>query len=548
MTQQTVVAPGSSFTVPAGITRVRATARGAAAVPNFYPVAGRGAIVRSLLSVSPADVLAVSAIPGGAGGTGNGTGGGNGGNGGDGVNIAGLVFAGGAGGNAGTMASRAGGNPHGDAVGGDAGMAAGAAGSVLQTGSSEYPAVDPGSGAVGGTGGAAGASPNPGTAGKSHADGGNGGAGGNGSLGTVDPPGSFSNYKGAPGGGGGGGGYGGGGGAAGSKYSGGFSAGGGGGSSMADEWVGFNTSTTADALFETAATPLVPTPISPTGNAPVDRTAAILLQLAHNGASADVLDAQTDAQVRHRKVGSGSWTTVSSLDTGTSTSIAANTYSDGDQVEWQAMTYADGIAGPWSDSALFTAKTPPTDPVVTAPSAHSTVETASVTLTWSHAGQVMYRARVVGDKAGDPDTATVYADSGAVTSAATTVTLNVSINHLGAHVQLQVRDTTTGLWSHWVDVPVTFEWAGPPKPKVTLATDEKRGCITVTVTSPDPVDPEPTADRIDIYLIELGVRRFEVSLAPGEAWTYWVPVGDVGIEAVAVYTPTNVQTSSGVTW
>lgn len=548
MTVTTTVATGSSFTVPAGISKCCAIARGAAAVPNFYTAAGRGAIVQSLLDVTAGDVLSVSAIPGGVGGTGNGTGGGNGGAGGDGVNIAGLVFAGGAGGNGGTVAATyTGANPNGDAVGGDGGMPSGVAGGQINAGSAEYPLVDPGKGASGTSGGAGGTGPGgAGSAGADHSAGGNGGAGGAGTSGTSVPAGSATNFKGAPGGGGGGGGYAGGGGAAGSKYSGGSSGGGAGGSSLGDEFVGYNTATVADAQFVVAGAPKMATLVYPTGNIPVASTRAFSFQVGHNPATpGDVLDALSNLDIRYRLTGGSDWTTLTGLGAVAAYEMAAGSLATG-AYEWQARTYSDGVAGSWSGTDFFTVAVPPTAPTVTWPTESETIEVASLPVTWSAPGQVQSQARLVGDNAGTADPTIIYSDTGTVTSAAGAATLAAATNHVSAHVQIHVRTTSGGLWSDWTDVPVTIEWAGPPRPKITVATDVSS--MRVSITSPDAVSPEPTADRIDLNVYEHGAIVQTVQLAPGDGWTYYVPRSDTdtGFEAVAVFTPTNVMTSSGV--
>lgn len=550
MSVTTTVATGASFTVPAGITKCRATARGAAAVPNYFTSAARGAIVQSILAVAAAQVLPVSAIPGGVGGAGNGTGGGNGGAGGAGVNIAGLVFAGGAGGNGGTVAATAAGyQPSGDPAGGDAGMPAGAAGTQILSGSSQYPLVVPGVGASGSTGGAAGTGPGgAGTAGANHSAGGAGGAGGAGTNGTTTAPGGFSNFEGAPGGGGGGGGYAGGGGAAGSEYSGGSSGGGAGGSSLADTWVGFNTATVADAQFTVAGAPNAATLTYPIGNTLVASTRAFSFQIGHNAATpGDVLDAQSNLDIQYRIVGAPSWTALSNLGAVIAYQMAAGALATG-AYEWQARTWSDGVAGAWSASDYFTVAVPPAAPTVTSPTSGATVNVATVPVIWSAPGQAQSQARLTGDIAGAADPNTIYSDTGVVTSSAGSATLAAGTNNVAAHVQVRVTTTVGGFWSDWADVPVSIAWQPPARPSVILAPDASTGTLVVTVVNPTPTGNEPTPDTVWLYVTEAGVETRRAILTPNAVWTYLLPAGDVGVRAVAIYTPTGVSNDSGVVW
>ncbi|MBN9607860.1 MAG: hypothetical protein BGO26_06790 [Actinobacteria bacterium 69-20] len=534
-----------SVTLPSWVRTCRAVAAGEQgapyeAVPSSVSSVdgGGGAIISALFPVSGAVPVGIASRGGGAATAPGGKGG-----------SATAVFDMLAGGGGGSGWEYQSGVSNGWRSGGGWGEAPGSPGGTgeqIYAGDTTSGGRGGGADGLGGAGGTS-AGSTSGAAGQSNASGGVGGVGAARSGGA---------------GGSGGGGFGGGGGgtvnAVGTDYVG---SGGGAGSSTYGSgtqgaFLGVNRGAGWVDLY-VAGAPKMPTPLSPVGNVWQDRTKPIVLAAQHNpDTPGDSIDAQTDMRFRHRKVGGASWATVTGLGLATSTAIAAMTYADGDQVEWQTATKADGTAGDdatgiwgaWSDSQYFRDGTPPSAPIVTSPAPGATIAVATVSPTWTAPGQVEYQARLTGDKAGAADESVIYSDTGPLTGTASTATLAGATNHVPAHVQVRVRTTAGGLWSTWADVPVSIEWAGPPKPVVTAAVDGARGCITVTVTNPAPVGVEPTADRIEIYVTENGVSSRRAILAPGDPWTYWTPVGDVGIEAVAIYTPTNVQTSSGVTW
>ena len=97
------------------------------------------------------------------------------------------------------------------------------------------------------------------------------------------------------------------------------------------------------------AAPNAPTNLSPSGVVR-DATGALVLTWHHNPVDSTP---QTKYQIRHRVVGAGSWTTGSVTTSSASTAtIAASTYSNGDLIEWQVLTYGSHApASPFSASA-----------------------------------------------------------------------------------------------------------------------------------------------------------------------------------------------------
>lgn len=100
--------------------------------------------------------------------------------------------------------------------------------------------------------------------------------------------------------------------------------------------------------------PNAPTNLTPTGGVALDPSVAIPLEWQHN--PTDTSD-QTQYQIRHRVVGAGAWTTLAPVASSVkSHSLAAGTYTNGQNVEWQVSTKgADAAFGPFSASATFIA-------------------------------------------------------------------------------------------------------------------------------------------------------------------------------------------------
>lgn len=122
------------------------------------------------------------------------------------------------------------------------------------------------------------------------------------------------------------------------------------------------SSGTALYSAETAATtetagvtspPNAPTGLSPNGGV-IDPTEVNAFTWAFN--TTDSSD-QSQFQIRHRLQGAGSWTTGSVVTSSAkSWNLPANTYTNGNVIEWQVTTKgADATWSPWSASAFVTA-------------------------------------------------------------------------------------------------------------------------------------------------------------------------------------------------
>lgn len=116
--------------------------------------------------------------------------------------------------------------------------------------------------------------------------------------------------------------------------------------------------TSSSSAFTSETAGVTSPPNAPTGLSPnavtIDPTVAQPLTFVHNPTDTT---AMTQFQIRHRLIGAGTWTTEAIVTSGTASwSLPANTYTSGQQFEWQVTTRGSHATfSPWSDSATVTA-------------------------------------------------------------------------------------------------------------------------------------------------------------------------------------------------
>jgi hypothetical protein len=185
---------------------------------------------------------------------------------------------------------------------------------------------------------------------------------------------------------------------------------------------------------------------------------------------------------------------------------------------------------PWSASSFFTAATAPPGPVITSPINGSTVGLPLQPVTWSTASQTAYELRRVADSSSsNPDTSTVYWDSGPISGVATRSDVvpfetNSRVEHL------QIRVMSGGLWSVWADARVTVVYTPPPVPSLNIVsanTDD--GFIALSITHPMPNSGQPAVTSMDVFRSEDGgpLERVAAGIAKVSSWLYRLPASGV---------------------
>lgn len=219
------------------------------------------------------------------------------------------------------------------------------------------------------------------------------------------------------------------------------------------------------------------------------------------------------------------WTDVTGSTPNTFHDFAAATFAAGDY-EWQVRTYdAQGVVGPYTASAFFTAATPTGVPTITAPTSGGTVGTNPATVTWSTAGgQDAYQVRRVADNAGAADEATVYYDSGEVTSTtARAHSTPFETNNRYEHIQVRVK--LAGLWSSWASIRVLVSYTPPAEPQVNVIVEDESGSIYLDITNPTPGVGEPAVSYNDVHVDDGdGFERRATFVTTNGAWRYWTPI------------------------
>jgi len=293
--------------------------------------------------------------------------------------------------------------------------------------------------------------------------------------------------------------------------------------------------------------PGAPNPQFPANNGVVDTTIANLFQWINSFPEPG--DTATAFDLQYRVVGAGSWTAIARQTTSnTFYNMPSGTFVGGNQYEWQVRTVGSksGNAGAWSSSFFFLATAPPPAPTVIDPVAGQIESSVMISATWNDPGSAQrYQIVVVGDIAGAPDLATIYADTGAVLSGNNFGLVGpMPAGSYPAHVR--IRYMTGSVWSAYTDVLVGMQLIGPNAPVVSAVANNLFGTITVSVANPIGGSAPPASSN-DIY--RSSPYDAEIRVATGVAvngnWTDYTPGSGVPYTYRAVAIGSNgVGTSS----
>lgn len=266
--------------------------------------------------------------------------------------------------------------------------------------------------------------------------------------------------------------------------------------------------------------PTAPTPRTLTGGVTVSTESTNRASWTFNDPNAG--DSQSKFNFYYRPTGTTTWTTVTKATPNPWYDIPAGTL-DPVEYEWQVEVYdAAGEISPRTTSAVFTADDPPDGPPITYPINGQTVEQLE-TVVWSSPAQDAYQIRRVADDGGDPNTSTVYWDSGEVAEPlARSRSVSFPVNDRFEHVQARVKKD--GLWSAWVDVQVDVSYTPPPTPTFTVYPDSATGSLLVQITNPAPGSGDPAAAYNDVLVDDGdGWERKVTAYPTNTGWRYWTP-------------------------
>jgi hypothetical protein len=254
----------------------------------------------------------------------------------------------------------------------------------------------------------------------------------------------------------------------------------------------------ANGATSVGVTPLTP-PSAPTGLSPsgVAQEAAetALFVWTHN--PLDTTD-QSAYEIQWRPVATTTWTSTGKVtSTASSRLFAANTWTNGQTIEWQVRTWGQhATASAWSASGTLTLSTRPVA-TITGPTEATPWDSARVRLDWTY-----------GDAEGQVQTAwkaTLYAGDGSVleslagADSTTSVRFATRVADGGAYsVDVVVRDST-GLWSAADSVAFTVDFAVLPTPVVSAEFDVESASSSVYVTVPVPSGVEVPVDTAEVW-------------------------------------------------
>jgi hypothetical protein len=254
----------------------------------------------------------------------------------------------------------------------------------------------------------------------------------------------------------------------------------------------------ANGATSVGVTPLTP-PSAPTGLSPsgVAQEAAesALFVWTHN--PLDTTD-QSAYEIQWRPVATTTWTSTGKVtSTASSRLFAANTWTNGQTIEWQVRTWGQhATASAWSASGTLTLSTRPVA-TITGPTEATPWDSARVRLDWTY-----------GDAEGQVQTAwkaNLYAGDGSVleslagADSTTSVRFATRVADGGTYsVDVVVRDST-GLWSAADSVVFTVDFAVLPTPVVSAEFDVESAASSVYVTVPVPSGVEVPVDTAEVW-------------------------------------------------
>lgn len=243
--------------------------------------------------------------------------------------------------------------------------------------------------------------------------------------------------------------------------------------------------------------PTVPTNLSPSGGASVDRASVVRLSWQHNDPNSN--DPQSQFDLQWRKQGDATWNDVSQVTTNQYWDAPAGTFPRG-TIEWRVRTYDQaGLSSPYSDIQTFFAGDKPANPTVTDPIDGATVPVARPTVQWSSVGQTAYHVKVL-----DVAEALLWEIQANSPNKAQTVLYDLQ-NNTDYQIRVAIKNADN-LWSDFVTSNIHVSYTPPAVPIVTTSKGE--GVIIVSIDNPTPSGTQPNVSYNDLY------RR-----KPGETWT-----------------------------
>ncbi|MBU9724120.1 MULTISPECIES: hypothetical protein [Bacillaceae] len=237
--------------------------------------------------------------------------------------------------------------------------------------------------------------------------------------------------------------------------------------------------------------PQRPTLNSPIGGVMRDRTKVITFEWDHNG-----IFAQSEFELRYRKTGTSTWTTVSAVTQTQTFNLSANSLTSG-EYEWQVRTtMTDGndnyASSQWSSTEVFTVTEATNAPIIVEPESGVQIPTQDLTIEWETVeNQEQIQVELV--RSGN------VVNSTTVTTSNNRITLSDWLSNNTSYV-VRLRVISQGeLWSDWAERNITVSYTSPVKPNLVLMGNNEKSTITVYIENPTPQGTEPAVTTQDLF-------------------------------------------------
>lgn len=247
--------------------------------------------------------------------------------------------------------------------------------------------------------------------------------------------------------------------------------------------VGSLTSTVATSNSVTgAAPPGAAGSLTPSGGTYVDLVRANTLTWLHSPSQDG--SAQTKYEVQ-RRVSGGAWVSTGAITSTSSTyTLPANTYANGQVIEWQVRTWGvHASPGPWSSTATIAGSRTPTLTLTSPVSSHPR---SAINVEWSYFDTEttpqskwevkLYDAtgtNLIEEKSGSDDTSQLTLDTVGIDDTAYVLTLRVQDSH--------------SVWSDLLTKPFTVNFVPPAESVLNADYDTQTGVVVLTL-NPQPND------------------------------------------------------------
>lgn len=257
----------------------------------------------------------------------------------------------------------------------------------------------------------------------------------------------------------------------------------------------YSALSTASNTVQLLTNPAAPSNLAPSSVA-LDATDPVTFTWQHNDVDST---GQTAYEVQYRVLGTTPWTQTGKIVSGTSSRvIAANTFLNGDTMEWQVRTWGEYATAPayspWSSTAILTMSARPAATITTP---LGIADSSRVTVEWlffdnEGSAQTSYRVRL------EDELGSVIHNKTANGAETSYVIPSPVADGATYTVFVSVRDGD-GVWSVESSQVFTVDYADPPVPIIEATWDVDLGAVVILIEHPAPEAGQVDADHCQVW-------------------------------------------------